>query len=178
MCRQMITLLSCVESSITIQFQKVNDMKSLLVNLKNHTETLIKDIGVEAASDLTGKSKASLGRYYSEHDEHLERFITVDSVALLEQEASFPFVTLALAELSGATLSFEEYRTNTAKQKTVNSDVVSLSQRFAMLMCEYHQSIEDGSISKAESKRLFKEAVALQKVLTDMKISLEKLHTK
>jgi hypothetical protein len=119
-----------------------------------------------------------LGRYYSEHDEHLERFITVDSVALLEQEASFPFVTLALAELSGATLSFKEYRTNAAKQKTVNSDVVSLSQRFAMLMGEYHQSIEDGSISKAESKRLFKEAVALQHVLTDMKISLEKLHTK
>ena len=151
-------------------------MKSLLVNLKNHTETLIKDIGIEAASDLTGKSKASLGRYYSEHDEHLERFITVDSVALLEQKASFPFVTLALAESSGAKLSFEEHLTNNAKQKTVNTGVVSLSQRFAMLMSEYHQSIEDGSISKAESKRLFKETVALQQVLMDMKISFEKLH--
>jgi hypothetical protein len=43
-------------------------------------------------------------------------------------------------------------------------------------MSEYHQSIEDGSISKAESKRLFKETVALQQVLTDMKISFEKLH--
>ena len=33
--------------------------------LKRHTETLVKDVGLEAACELTGKSKATLGRYYS-----------------------------------------------------------------------------------------------------------------
>ena len=38
--------------------------------LKKHTEALVKAVGVEAACDATGKSKATIGRYYSDHDEH------------------------------------------------------------------------------------------------------------
>ncbi len=38
--------------------------------LKKHTETLVKDVGIEPACELTGKSKATLGRYYSDHSEH------------------------------------------------------------------------------------------------------------
>jgi hypothetical protein len=30
--------------------------------LKKHTESLVKDVGIEAACELTGKSKATLGR--------------------------------------------------------------------------------------------------------------------
>ena len=30
--------------------------------LKKHTETLVKDVGIEQACALTGKSKATLGR--------------------------------------------------------------------------------------------------------------------
>ena len=41
--------------------------------LKKHTEALVKDVGIEAACELTGKSKATLGRYYSDHDEHADR---------------------------------------------------------------------------------------------------------
>ena len=55
----------------------------------------------------------------------------------------------------------------------INSDVVALSQRFAMLMGEYNQSIEDGKISINEAKRLLAETLAIQKVLIDMKLSLE-----
>ena len=36
--------------------------------LKKHTEALVKAVGVEAACDATGKSKATIGRYYSDHD--------------------------------------------------------------------------------------------------------------
>ena len=141
--------------------------------LKKHTEALVKDVGVEAACDLTGKSKATLGRYYSDYDEHAGRFMPVDSVLKLEEAASFPHVTMALAELQGMRLIVQGDGENSNRSGSVNSDVVALSQRFAMLMAEYHTSIEDGTITAAEAKRLLKETVLLQKVLIDMKLSLE-----
>ena len=55
----------------------------------------------------------------------------------------------------------------------MNSDVIALSQRFAMLMAEYQQSMEDGKISVNEAKRLLKETSMLQQVLVDMKLNLE-----
>lgn len=141
--------------------------------LKKHTEALVKDVGIEAACTLTGKSKATLGRYYSEHEEHSDRFMPVDAVAALEEAAGYPHVTSALAELKGISLSFDERRRNTEGKGGVNADVIALSQRFAMLMAEYQQSIEDGVISVNEAKRLLKETLALQQVLIDMKLHLE-----
>lgn len=142
--------------------------------LKKHTELLVKDVGIEAACELTGKSKATLGRYYSDYPEHQDRFIPVDAVAHLEEAASYPHVTAALGELKGITLNFDETRRNSKEDSGgVNADVIALSQRFAILMSEYHQSIEDGIISANEAKRLLKETQALQKVLIEMKIHLE-----
>ncbi len=142
--------------------------------LKKHTETLVKSVGIEAACEITGKSKATLGRYYSDAEEHADRFMPVDAVALLEQAASYPHVTAALAELGGSTLSHDETRRNDDKAGGgVNSDVIALSQRFALLMGEYQQSIEDGIITVNEAKRLLRETVALQQVLIDMKLHLE-----
>jgi len=140
--------------------------------LKKHTEALVKDVGIEAACELTGKSKATLGRYYSDSDEHADRFMPIDAVAALEASSSYPHVTSALAELSGLTISFEESRRN-SKSGGVNADVVALSQRFAMLMGEYNQSIEDGVITVNEAKRLLRETLALQHVLMEMKLHLE-----
>lgn len=140
--------------------------------LKKHTEALVKDVGIEPACELTGKSKATLGRYYSEMDEHSDRFMPIDAVAALEEAASYPHVTSALAELKGITLSYDDRRQNTEKGQ-VNSDVIALSQRFAMLMAEYQQSIEDGVITVNEAKRLLKETTMLQQVLIDMKLHLE-----
>lgn len=142
--------------------------------LKRHTEALVKDVGIENACDVTGKSKATLGRYYSDNEEHSDRFMPIDTVALLEKTSSFPHVTVALSELCGATVSLDESRRD-KKPSTggVNADVVALSQRFAMLMSEYHQYIQDGIITVNESKRLLKETVALQQVLIDMKLHLE-----
>ena len=74
--------------------------------LKKHTEALVKDVGIE----LTGKSKTTLGCYYSDNDEHADRFMPVDAVAALEEASSYPHVTAALAELKGITLSFDERR--------------------------------------------------------------------
>ena len=78
----------------------------------------------------------------------------IDTVAALEEAASFPHVTSALADLKGITLEFDGARRNTNDKGGVNSDVIALSQRFAILMSEYHQSIEDGVITVNEAKRL------------------------
>ena len=141
--------------------------------LKKHTEALVKDVGIEPACELTGKSKATLGRYYSDHDEHADRFMPIDAVAALEEASSYPHVTSALAELKGINLTFDERRRNTDDKGGVNADVIALSQRFAMLMAEYQQSIDDGVITVNEAKRLLKETTMLQQVLIDMKLHLE-----
>ena len=133
--------------------------------LKKHTEALVKDVGIEAACQLTGKSKATLGRYYSDHEEHADRFMPVDAVAALEAAASYPHVTGALAELKGVSLSLIAARRNAESRTSVNSDVIALSQRFAMLMAEYQQSIADGRITVNEAKRLLRETTQLQQVL-------------
>lgn len=140
--------------------------------LKKHTEALVKDVGIEAACALTGKSKATLGRYYSDTDEHNDRFMPVDVVAQLEAAARFPHVTAALADLRGITMSYDSERGN-LHSKGVNQDVVSLAQRFGMLMAEYNAAIGDGVISVNESKRMLRETLAIQQVLLQMKLNLE-----
>lgn len=140
--------------------------------LKKHTEALVKDVGIEAACELAGKSKATLGRYYSDSDEHADRFMPIDTVAALEAAARYPHVTSALAEISGHTINPNGAERN-SPSGGVNSDVIALSQRFAMLMSEYQQSIEDGIITANEAKRLLRETLALQQVLVDMKLHLE-----
>lgn len=145
--------------------------------LKKHTEALVKDVGIEAACGLTGKSKATLGRYYSDNSEHADRFMPVDAVARLESAASYPYVTSALAELKNITLSYDDRKPNAPGRGGVNADVIALSQRFAMLMAEYQQAIEDGVITVNEAKRLLRETSALQQVLLDMKLHLEEEST-
>jgi len=140
--------------------------------LKKHSEALVKDLGIEAAARICGKSKATLGRYYSNDPDNSERFMPLDVAARLEAEASYPHVTVALADLAGVTLSWNEERRN-ASSGSINSDVVALSQRFALLMAEYHVSIADGTISLNEAKRMLKEAQALQEVLLQGKLKLE-----
>ncbi|MBM7066510.1 hypothetical protein [Actibacterium sp. 188UL27-1] len=140
--------------------------------LKKHTEALVKDVGLEASCALTGKSKATLGRYYSDATEHADRFMPVDSVAVLEAAARYPHVTSALAELRGITLSYDQERRN-SESRGVNQDVITLSQRFAQLMAEYNQSIDDGVISVNEAKRMLRETAALQQILLEMKLHLE-----
>jgi class 3 adenylate cyclase len=145
---------------------------SIASYLKKHTEALVKDVGIEAACELTGKSKATLGRYYSDSDEHDDRFMPIDVVAQLEEAARHPHVTVALADLRGITLSYDAERRN-ATTKGVNQDVVALAQRFAILMSEYNQAIGDGRISVNEAKRLLRETLAIQQVILEMKLNLE-----
>jgi hypothetical protein len=140
--------------------------------LKKHTEALVKDVGIEAACTLTGKSKATLGRYYSDSEEHEDRFMPIDVVAALETGSRFPHVTAALADLRGITLSYDAEKRNSTT-KGVNQDVVALAQRFAILMSEYNQAIGDGKISINEAKRLLRETLAIQQVILEMKLNLE-----
>ncbi len=146
--------------------------KTIAGYLRKHSQALVKDVGIEAAAALCGRSKATLGRYYSDDPDHAERFMPVDVVAALESAARFPHVTAALADLRGITLSHDSDHKN-VRSGGVNSDVIALAQRFAMLMGEYNQSIEDGKITLNEAKRLLSETLAIQKVLIDMKLHLE-----
>ena len=148
------------------------DTMSIASYLKKHSEALVKDVGIETACELTGKSKATLGRYYSDADEHGDRFMPIDVVAQLEEKAKFPHVTSALADLRGITLSYDADKRN-AQSSGVNQDVVQLAQRFGMLMGEYNLAIADGKISINEAKRLLRETLALQQVLLEMKLNLE-----
>ncbi len=145
---------------------------SIASYLKKHTEALVKDVGIEAACEMTGKSKATLGRYYSDSDEHDDRFMPIDVVAQLEASSRFPHVTAALADLRGITLSYDGEKRN-ATSSGVNQDVVALAQRFGMLMAEYNQAIGDGKISINEAKRLPRKTLAIQQVLLEMKLNLE-----
>lgn len=145
---------------------------SIASYLKKHTEALVKDVGIEAACELTGKSKATIGRYYSENDEHDDRFMPIDVVAALEAASRFPHVTSALADLRGITLSYDGEKRNSST-KGVNQDVVALAQRFGMLMAEYNQAIGDGKITGNEAKRLLRETLAIQQVILEMKLNLE-----
>ena len=145
---------------------------SIASYLKKHTEALVKDVGIEAACEITGKSKATLGRYYSDSGEHDDRFMPIDVVAELESTSRFPHVTAALADLRGITLSYDGEKRN-ASSSGVNQDVVALAQRFGMLMAEYNQAIGDGKISINEAKRLLRETLAIQQVLLEMKLNLE-----
>jgi hypothetical protein len=147
-------------------------MMALASYLKKHTELLVKDVGIEAACELTGKSKATLGRYYSDQDEHNDRFMPIDVVAQLEEAAKFPHVTAALADLRKITMSYDADRKN-SPSGNVNADVVALAQRFGMLMAEYNHAIGDGKISINEAKRLLRETLEIQKVLLEMKLNLE-----
>lgn len=140
--------------------------------LKKHSEALVKDVGIEVACRLTGKSKATLGRYYSDADEHDDRFMPIDVVAALEAAAKFPHVTSALADLRGVTLSYDA-DTQAATNRGVNQDVVTLSQRFAQLMAEYNDAIGDGKITANEAKRMLRETLALQQILLQMKLHLD-----
>jgi len=141
--------------------------------LKKHTEMLVKDVGIEAAGELIGKSKATIGRYYASNEEHADRFMPINAVVALEGAASFPHVSTALAELNGNKLSVGTGDNNDPNPSNVNSDIVALSQRFANLMGEYHISIEDGVITATEAKRMLSETLELQKVLVEMKLHLE-----
>ncbi len=152
---------------------KGNKMADIGAYLKKHTEALVKDVGIEAACEITGKSKATLGRYYSDNPEHADRFMPVDAVARLENAAAYPHVTAALAELKNITLSYDGRNSDSPRTGGVNSDVIALSQRFAMLMTEYQSAIEDGIITVNEAKRLLKETSMLQQVLIEMKLHLE-----
>ncbi|GIT90767.1 hypothetical protein JANAI62_12220 [Jannaschia pagri] len=141
--------------------------------LKQHTEALVKDVGVQAACTVTGKSKATLGRYYSDHDEHRERFMPVDAVARLEGAAKYPHVTHALAELAGLTLDAGPGRVTEGGPGAVSHDIALISERFAMLMNAYASAISNNVITPAEARGLLSETMELQKVLVDMKMHLQ-----
>ena len=76
-----------------------------------------------------------MGRYYSDADEHSDRFMPIDVVAALEEASRFPHVMdvmAVLADLRGITMAYDEARRN-AKSSGVNEDVVALAQRFARI---------------------------------------------
>ena len=56
--------------------------------LKKHAEALVKDVGIENAFGITDKSKATVGRDYSDNPEDYDRYMPIDAVAAYEKTAS------------------------------------------------------------------------------------------
>jgi hypothetical protein len=143
--------------------------------LKRHTEALIKALGYARSCEVSGRSKATLGRYASLSVEDVDRFIPVNLAVELEADVGTPYVTMAMAELLG--LKIDEKGKADDRPGGLNSDVIALSQRFATLMAEYNYSIADGVISLNEAKRLLGETNSLQQVLVEMKMHLQEQKT-
>lgn len=136
--------------------------------LKKHTEALVKDVGIEVACRVSGKSKATLGRYYSEAPEHAERYMPVDTVAALEAVASYPHVTSALAEIRAIKLGDAE-----TQPEGLCAIMIGLSEQYANLMAEFGRSLE-ADMSENDTRRMLREAMALQKTLLGLKVHLER----
>ncbi|MGR3514337.1 MAG: hypothetical protein ACU0GG_16370 [Paracoccaceae bacterium] len=80
----------------------IRDVNSREINkalIKKHTEELIRAMGFAKACEVTGKSKAVLGRYASMDPEHENRFIPVDALLELELAAGQPLLTCALYKM-------------------------------------------------------------------------------
>ena len=103
--------------------------------MKKHIEVLVKEFGIEAACALTGKSRATQRCYYSDIGEHDDRFMPTVVVAKPEGFARLAHVTSTLADLRGMTMSYDADKRN-APSHGGNQDMVSLAQRFDMLMAE------------------------------------------
>jgi hypothetical protein len=71
------------------------------------------------------------------------------------------------------TFAHESRRSNSPRKGGVNSYINVLIQRFAMLLSEFEQPIEDGIPTVNEAKRLLNETTRLQQVLIDMNLHLE-----
>ncbi len=145
--------------------------QTTLAQVKQHTKALIKDIGVEKACALTGRSAATLRRYASSSATNAGHILSVADIISLEQQASYPYVTASLAEASNHVLSAKAPQTE--RSDSVNSDVMRLANRFGNLMAEYYRSIEDGEISGDEAQRLLADTLSLQTILVEMKQNLE-----
>jgi hypothetical protein len=78
---------------------KKDDRETLMAGhgsyFKKHTESLVKDVGIEPACKLTGKSKAASSRYYFDHPEPSDGFMQIDTVINLEKAAGYPHATSA-----------------------------------------------------------------------------------
>ena len=140
--------------------------------VKQRTKTLIREIGIDRACAVTGRSKATLRRFYSQSLGNAGQLLPLADIFALEQEAAFPHITAILAQIAGGTLDFAA--DGAQKTESVNSDIIQLTERFGSLMSEYYRSIADDKISSEEAERLLTDAAKLQAILVDMKRNLER----
>ena len=102
--------------------------------LKWHSEALVKDVGIKQTCSVTGKSKATLGRYYSYNLEHAGRYMPINPVVRFEKVAGFPQVTMAFSELCGNTISSDDRRRTVSSKWFFKRQIIAFSQSFTMLM--------------------------------------------
>ena len=93
---------------------------------KKHTESLVKDVGIEPACKLTGKSKATLGRYYSDHPEPSDRLMQIDVVINLEKAAGYPHITSAHLCTRKPSIKFSAKRWSEFVYQCINSKVCNV----------------------------------------------------
>jgi len=148
-----------------------DDLIKFKVAVRNATELLVKDIGLNECSSIIDRSTTVISRYYSSNLDEADRSIPIHLAMALERHASFPYVTKTMADFLGIT--FSSRRTGNEKIGHLSKDVITLTKKFADLISEYQQAIEDDVISKAEAKRLLQEVSFMQKIILDMKVHLQ-----
>ena len=139
-------------------------------DLKRQTEALVKAVGVEASCAVTGRSKATLGRYYSQHEEHAKRFIPVDVLAALESAAGTPIVTRYLAQRAGMALVPQSHAADlTPEAVAARSNTVFTE--LGRLMMNGGLNGPEGRATLAKLRGLQAELVALEQSLVQTRVT-------
>ncbi|MEO9515204.1 MAG: hypothetical protein ABJH20_01555 [Rhizobiaceae bacterium] len=137
------------------------------VFLKLHTELLVKDVGLAAATGVTGRSKATIGRYYSTDLEHAKRFMPIDAVAALEELSGRAHISTALSSLKDE-VPHKCNMLERASFSDVPTVLAKLSEQFAALAGDMLRGSVDPKIPRTKKKQLDKIA-AMQRTLTELK---------
>lgn len=136
--------------------------------LKLRTELLVRDLGLLAACDVVGKSKTTIGRYYSVNPEDADRFMPIDMVARLEGVASFAYVSSALANMKQLAASAPS---NISPEPAADMPIVvaELSEQVGELTGELLRA-GFTSLPSRNQKRSYLERIAgLERVLGELK---------
>lgn len=143
-----------------------------LRSLKDATKELIERVGgFESAANFCRVQSTTLQRYTSENAEYADRFITVDVVEALEQEAGEAIVTEYLAEKAHCLLW--EMPSQEVGGNSLSTSVIETGEHVAQLFKDWAKFLEDGVIDADEAEELLVHNRTLVRTLMRMRTDLE-----
>jgi hypothetical protein len=140
-------------------------------SLKDATDQLLNQVGgTSAASKLCRVQSTSLFSYSDESDDNKTRFMPVDIVEVLEQEADIPSITEYLSEKAGCLL----WKIPKEEGSMLDVEIARTGQHAAHLFSDWAEFLgNDGVIDAEEAEKLLKDNVELVRTLMRMRTELE-----